>query len=295
MTETDDLQSVEKGLQAVYDYCPPTRTIFRSPQAWEEFSRSWGDFLDRLDAGPTALAGRRLLDIGCGSCEKAALYHDWGVTVTGIDLSSQVLDFARETLRGRNVDLIKGSLFDLKPTQDFDFVFVDGVSFITADTVAALSVAVSQLAPDGTLVFSLTNIWGRFWWFGLARLATRILGGRDFHRRARWGRRLFRWTRATYEATEGTGTWYRSDQSWAYDWFGPPAYHLHSPAQVLRWLDALGLRHKTSVPSITHKTAPRTWQARVFRAMSGRGHRMMSFYWLLNGEPSMVYVSASRK
>src|SRR5437762_14099185 len=47
-------------------------------------------------------------------------------------------------------------------------------------------------------------------------------------------------TRKSQESTEESGQFYRSERSWAYDWFGPPAYHLHSPVELHRWLPEPG-------------------------------------------------------
>jgi hypothetical protein len=49
---------------------------------------------------------------------------------------------------------------------------------------------------------------------------------------------------------------YGSEQSWKYDWFGPPVYHLHSPGELRHWVPALGLQHLGSTPSLLSKDAP---------------------------------------
>lgn len=288
----EERQTVERELLEVYNFCPPTKTFFRSPEAHEEFKRGWGDFFARLGAGPASFAGRRVLDLGCGSCEKAALYSDWGAKVTGVDMTGEVLALGRQTIGSRNVELIQSSLFDFNRPESYDIVVIDGVSFITADTFAALAKAREQLKPGGTLIFSLTNVWGRFWWFRYARRLIGLLGGNDFHQRAAWGRRLFLWTRRFQEGTGKTSAFFRSNESWAYDWFGPPAYHLHSPPEILQWLDRLGLEHTASLPSLLNKESPRNLLARMMRALCGRGPGLMKLYWLLNREPNMVYVSA---
>jgi SAM-dependent methyltransferase len=289
--EKDSFRAVENRLLEVYSYCPPTKTFFRSEEVREEYRKFWGEFFRSFGIGPERFSGRRVLDIGCGSCEKACFYHDWGGIVTGVDLTPEVLKLARDVIGNREIQLIRSSLFDL-PVQNYDIVIVDGVSFITADTLAALRQAVEQLAAGGVLVFSIANTWGTFWWFRFARFLTKLLGGSNFHRRAKWGRRLFLWTRRSQEGAEDTCQFYRSERSWAYDWFGPPAYHLHSPRDLARWLQALGLQHIGSLPSIYSKDSPRTWAARLFRKLSGNGPFLMSIYWLLNCEPNMAYVAA---
>jgi SAM-dependent methyltransferase len=294
-TATTDIRRVERELLRVYDFCPPTRTLFASGEAWSEYRDFWGRFLASLSVPAVRFAGARVLDAGCGSCEKAAFYHDWGGRVTGVDLSGEVLEQGRESLRGRDVELIQGSLFDLDRPGEYDIAILDGVSFVTANTFRALQAVTRQLKPGGVLVFSLTNVWGRFWWFGAARMLTRLLGGSDFHRRARWGRRLFHWTRKSQEGTSSNAPFFRSAESWAYDWFGPPAYHLHAPREIRHWLAALDLRHLASAPSVYGKDPPATAVARCLRALTGDGLSATALYWLANRAPNMVYVSAVRE
>ena len=294
-TATTDIRRVERELLQVYDFCPPTRTRFASEQAWGDYRDFWGRFFASLSVPPERFAGARVLDAGCGSGEKAAFYHDWGGQVTGIDLSSTVLKHARESLAGRDVELMQVSLFDFNRPGAYDIAILDGVSFVTADTFRALQAVTRQLRPGGVLVFSLTNVWGRFWWFGAARRLTRLLGGSDFHRRARWGHRLFLWTRKSQEGTASNAPFFRSAESWAYDWFGPPEYHLHAPREIRHWLAALGLRHLESVPSLHRKEPPATAVARWLRALAGDGASATALYWLANRAPNMVYVSAVRE
>jgi SAM-dependent methyltransferase len=189
---------------------------------------------------------------------------------------------------------LQRSLFDLDRPGEYDIAIVDGVSFVTADTERALKSVATQVKLGGVLLFSLTNVWGRFWWFGAARTFTRALGGSDFHKRAAWGRRLFHWTRRSQEGTTRDAAFYRSDESWAYDWFGPPAYHLHSPAEIRGWMAEQGLEHLASVPSLQRKDPPVTVAARILRYLTGEGPRAMGLYWLANRAPNMVYVSAVR-
>jgi SAM-dependent methyltransferase len=295
MPVPNDVAEVERDLLKVYQYCPPTRTHFANDQARVDYQKMWGDFFASFGVPPETFAGQRVLDVGCGSGEKLAFYHDWGGRVTGIDLTPRVLQLARETLADRQVELINVSLFEFDRPGEYDIAVIDGVSFITANTLAALQAVVRQLKPGGLLIFSITNVWGSFWWFRIARLVTGLLGGNDFHERVRWGRRLFLWTRRSQEGTAETLPFYRSEDSWAYDWFGPPRYHLHSPNDLRRWLDAMDLSHHGSSPSLLQKDEPVNRSARIFRAVTGSGATGIGWYWWLNGAPNMAYVAARTK
>lgn len=288
------LRQVEAAVKEVYEYCPPTKMHYASGRARAEHQAFWGQFFSRLGVRPEDFRGLRVLDAGCGSADKACFYHDWGAKVTGVDVTASVLALARETIGNRDIELIRVSLFDLPGREEFDLAISDGVLMATADTFAALEAVVANVRMGGRVIFSLVNVLGAFWWFPLARLAARLLGGSDFHRRAAWGKRLFRRFRRGQEGTSETASAHRSEDSWAYDWFGNPRWNLHSPGEVREWLARLGLRHVQSVPSVISKEEPRTLGARLFRKVFGGGSFLIGTYWLLNKEPNMMYVCAEK-
>src|SRR5262249_49735693 len=148
-------------------------------------------FMTALGVPPEAFRGRSVLDVGCGSCEKATFYADWGARVVGIEMTPAVVARAREVVGGRDIRIVQGSLFDVDIAEQFDIVISDGVLHHTFNTKESLVRCAARVKRGGVLVFGLVNVWGRFWWFKLARAITRVLGSSDYHARARWGRRLF--------------------------------------------------------------------------------------------------------
>jgi SAM-dependent methyltransferase len=206
-----------------------------------------------------------------------------------------VLALGRRTAAGRAVTLVNTSLFDFTPHNQFDIVISDGVLHHTASTYDALKKCASFVAPGGVLVVGLVNVWGSFWWFKPARGIVRLFGGRDFHRRAAWGRRLFRWARSAQEATGArSDVFYRAEQSWAYDWFANPRWNAHRPATIMRWISELGFQHISSVPPLAQKDNPATWLGRVTRRLTGPGAAGMALYWLVTKRPNMFYFAAKR-
>ena len=283
---------VETSLQEVYGYCPPTLTRFAGDgrAAYEAF---WRQFMSTLGLTPDHFSGHRVLDVGCGSCEKTVFYHDWGADVTGVEMTPAIAALARESIGTRAIRLIQSSLFELQLPERFDIVISDGVLHHTHDTYRALDVCARHVDEGGWLLFGLVNVWGRFWWFKPARLLTRVLGGHDFHARARWGQRLFGWTRGRHEHAGKDSAFSRSVASWAYDWFGNPRWNAHTPAEIVRWLDRLGFDHVASIPSVVRK--PDGIAGETLKALSGDGPQLMWLAWLLSGQPNMVYVCARRR
>jgi SAM-dependent methyltransferase len=237
--------------------------------------------------------GRRVLDVGCGSCEKASFYADWGASVTGLEMTAPVLTVAHDVVGDRDITLVHSSLFDYTPAQPFDIVIADGVLHHCEDTFEALERCASFVAPGGVLVIALVNVWGSFWWFKLARGACNVLARGDFHRRASWGRRLFGWTRPAQEGGDQE-VFHRSEQSWAYDWFANPRWNTHRPATVMRWLSRLGFEYMESNPPLVVKDTPHTALGRAVRGVTGPGAAGMAAYWLATKRPNMFYFSARR-
>ncbi|HKI59956.1 MAG TPA: class I SAM-dependent methyltransferase [Mariprofundaceae bacterium] len=78
-------------------------------------------------AGIGIAAGDSLLDVGCGFADLYSWLasHDLPVTYTGIDLSPEILDRAKEL--NPELQLLQGEIFDFDwPPQTFDWVFLSG-------------------------------------------------------------------------------------------------------------------------------------------------------------------------
>jgi SAM-dependent methyltransferase len=109
--------------------------------------------INRLGIG----AGRRVLDIGCGSGVYLRAAADHGAEVAGIDASDTLLSLARTRVPG--ADLRRGDMQFL-PYEDATFDVVSGFNsfFFAADMVAALREAGRVAKPGGTV---LIQVWGR--------------------------------------------------------------------------------------------------------------------------------------
>ena len=109
-------------------------------------------FAGRVDFPLEELAGKLVLDVGCGSGRYAEVAAAHGAEVIGVDLSLAV-DAARENLRHRpNVHLVQADVFAL-PFADavFDLVYSFGVLHHTPDCERAFRQLPRVLRPGGTL------------------------------------------------------------------------------------------------------------------------------------------------
>lgn len=112
--------------------------------------------VDRMVAG-IDLAGRRVLDIGCGIGGPAfALARKYGAEVIGIDLEPQLV--ARANRRAGELALSDRAEFrtvtlgDLPfPDRSFDLVFTSGALTQTADKAGIAGECLRVLKPGGTL------------------------------------------------------------------------------------------------------------------------------------------------
>lgn len=104
------------------------------------------------------VAGRRVLDAGCGSGPLAAALRDQGAIVSGFDLSPAMIDLARERL-GHDADLLVADLAEPLPYEDdtFDVVASSLALHYLEDWIAPLTELRRILRPGGRLVVSVPH------------------------------------------------------------------------------------------------------------------------------------------
>lgn len=122
-----------------------------------------GDFGRRHLLNPTIfrllgpLAGRRVLDAGCGQGYLSRLLAERGASVVGVDPSARMLAYAQRIERARQ----QGIRFDRRdlsrlgePDATFDAVVANMVFLDIADWEAAMSNCVAALRPGGRFVYA---------------------------------------------------------------------------------------------------------------------------------------------
>ncbi len=125
-----------------------------------------GDFCRRHLLNPVVLrmlgdvAGRRVLDAGCGNGYLSRTLARLGATVVGVDPAEAMIGYSREResrLR-QGITYVQADLSDPPDLgEPFDAVVSNVVLCAVPDWKAALRTCVSSLRPDGVFVFSLVH------------------------------------------------------------------------------------------------------------------------------------------
>lgn len=104
------------------------------------------------------VAGRRILDVGCGAGPVLASLRERGATVTGVDSSVKILELARRRL-GDGADLQVADLGRALPFPDgaFDDVIACLVLHYLRDWTAPLAELRRVLAPGGRLIVAVNH------------------------------------------------------------------------------------------------------------------------------------------
>lgn len=125
---------------------------------------------------PADLAGKMVLDVGCGAGRFTEVALSTGATVVAIDYSAAV-DACRANFAGHpRLSVLQCDIYRLPfATASFDFVFCFGVLQHTPDVRAAFMALREPLRPGGRLAVDLypmvrTNIlWPKYWLRPLTR------------------------------------------------------------------------------------------------------------------------------
>jgi ubiquinone/menaquinone biosynthesis C-methylase UbiE len=142
-------------------------------QWWEETSAYFQDEIDMgvgVDwTGPGApdidlfgdVAGTEMLELGCGGGQCTVALANRGANITGLDLSTEQLEYARDLAAEHDVDLelLQGTVTDLGMFDDdsFDVAFNAFVFQWVDDLGACFAETHRVLRPGGRFVFSMPH------------------------------------------------------------------------------------------------------------------------------------------
>lgn len=253
---------------------------------WSEYARfGWDDphYNHRLEQRvfehkslmtPDDLAGRLVLDAGCGNGRYSYWAATYGARVIAIDLSEGV-DVAAANLAGfANVQVVQADIFNL-PFEDrtFDAVFSIGVLMCTGNAREAFAGLARLVRPGGACsihvygkgnvlyeaVDPLLRAWtSRLSIRGLQRFTAAAYRVRGVLQRLRLIKAIGKVVRLD------------SHPHCIFDWYGAPAATHHTYDEVREWFAEAGLEVVR-----THQPPPRAPLARVVQSLT-RGPQTVS-------------------
>jgi 2-polyprenyl-3-methyl-5-hydroxy-6-metoxy-1,4-benzoquinol methylase len=98
-------------------------------------------------------AGKRVVDIGCGTGEIAIALHDAGYEVTGLDISAAMIEKFNINKQDRDIPIIKGDIFALEPDHMFDVATARYVFSHYDDFALLLTHIAAHVEPGGLIIF----------------------------------------------------------------------------------------------------------------------------------------------
>jgi SAM-dependent methyltransferase len=138
---------------------------YRDAEGYER-DNAWGacdDFYLNL----ALETGGPVLDAGCGTGLLARAMSQAGLEVTGVDVTPEMLDFARRHPDGQDVEWVLADMRTMQLGKTFRLILMNGHSFqhllSDADIGQFLDRAREHLLPEGWLAFETRNFAARSW------------------------------------------------------------------------------------------------------------------------------------
>jgi len=223
-----------------------------------EDRRSESDFRRRTGFTPEELAGKLVLDVGCGMGRFAEVATRWGAHVVGIDLSLAE-EAAVENLRDREAVFFQADVFHLPfAPASFDYIYSIGVLHHTPNCERAFKVLPGLLKPGGRIAIWLYS--GYHKWYRMSdvyrkvtrRMSPKILYRLSYVAVPMYG--LHRFLRAiplVGKPISGVMKYllpmsFNPDAQWrvldTLDWYSPWYQSKHTYEEVFRWFEDCGLQ-----------------------------------------------------
>jgi SAM-dependent methyltransferase len=216
------------------------------------------DFRAKTGFAPEELAGKLVLDVGCGTGRFAEVASRWGARVVGIDLSAAAEVAARNLAGRESVTIFQADVFQLPfAPETFDFIYSIGVLHHTPSCKAAFKALPEFLKSGGTIAIWLYS--GYHHWYrcsDLYRKVTHRLPPRLLHTlcyvavplyylRAAVrgipliGRPLSNVLRTLLPTSQHPRASFRVLDT--FDWYSPKYQSKHTYEEVFRWFENCGL------------------------------------------------------
>jgi ubiquinone/menaquinone biosynthesis C-methylase UbiE len=229
----------------------------------EESRRSEMDFRRRTGFQPEDLAGKLVLDVGCGMGRFAEVATRWGAKVVGVDLSVAT-EVAQANLRDEIKDgqavFFQADVFQLPfAAESFDYIYSLGVLHHTPDCKAAFETLPRLLKPGGRIAIWLYSRYHN--WYRMSdayRTVTRRMPPKLLHTLC-YGvvplygvHRVLRKIPLVGRAASGALAYlipmsFNPDPKWrvldTFDWYSPWYQSKHTYEEVFRWFESCGLEN----------------------------------------------------
>jgi 2-polyprenyl-3-methyl-5-hydroxy-6-metoxy-1,4-benzoquinol methylase len=219
--------------------------------------RSESAFRRRTGFRHEDLAGKLVLDVGCGMGRFAEVATRWGAHVVGIDLSL-ASEVAAENLADRNATIFQADVFQLPfATGSFDFIYSIGVLHHTPNCEQAVKVLPKLLKPGGRIavwLYSAYNPWYRM--SDVYRKVTRRMSPKLLHKLCYavvplYGmHQILRKIPLVGKPSSAVLAWlipmaFNKNPQWrildTFDWYSPWYQSKHTYEEVFPWFESCGL------------------------------------------------------
>lgn len=223
----------------------------------DKSNRSEQNFRQRTGFRPEDLAGKLVLDVGCGMGRFADVAVRWGAHVIGIDLSLAA-EVAARNLAVRSATIFQADVFQLPfAPESFDFIYSIGVLHHTPDCERAFKVLPRLLKPGGRIaiwLYSRYNAWYRM--SDVYRKVTRRMPSRMLYTLC-YGvvplygiHQVLKKIPLVGRTASGALAYvvpmaFHPDRRWrildTFDWYSPWYQSKHTYEEVFRWFESCGL------------------------------------------------------
>jgi 2-polyprenyl-3-methyl-5-hydroxy-6-metoxy-1,4-benzoquinol methylase len=220
--------------------------------------RSEDAFRRRTGFRPEDLAGKLVLDVGCGMGRFAEVATRWGAHVVGIDLSL-ACEVAAKNLADRTATIFQADVFQLPfAPGSFDYIYSIGVLHHTPDCERAFKALPRLLKPGGRIaiwLYSAYNPWYRM--SDVYRRVTRKMKPLTLHKLCRaviplYGlHQVLKKIPLVGKPTSSVLAWaipmsFNKEPTWrvldTFDWYSPWYQSKHTYEEVFRWFESCGLQ-----------------------------------------------------
>ena len=143
----------------IYDLLAPFYDAINADINYSE----WADFIEKILLKECKSRPELMLDLGCGTGKMTLELASRGYDMTGIDISPEMLDIAREQAENNGYDILWLSQdmreFELYGTVDAAVSCLDCINHLTkpSDVKKTFDLMHNYLIPDGIFVFDING------------------------------------------------------------------------------------------------------------------------------------------